>query len=71
MFEGSMYTFVFMWGPVLEKGASEEIPFGVIFAAFMVCIMIGSIGFRVSTTNYGMTVEKLAPRTYFLLTMVH
>ena len=47
LFEGSMYTFVFLWGPVLEKGDTNT-PFGLIFAAFMVCIMIGSILFRVS-----------------------
>jgi hypothetical protein len=41
LFEGSMYTFVFMWGPVLEESFQDRLPFGWIFAAFMVCIMIG------------------------------
>ncbi|KAJ3086218.1 Molybdate-anion transporter [Quaeritorhiza haematococci] len=47
-FESAMYTFVFLWSPVLEKLADENetLPFGVIFAAFMVSIMIGSVIFR-------------------------
>lgn len=41
MFEGSMYTFVFLWTPALSpKG--EHIPHGFIFACFMVASMIGS-----------------------------
>lgn len=56
-FEGSMYTFVFLWGPVLEKGDSA-LPFGLIFASFMVCIMIGSVVFRVALRN-GMCVERI------------
>lgn len=60
-----MYTFVFEWGPVLENNASagsnnEAIPFGVIFASFMVCIMIGSILFRIATQQYQYTCERLA-----------
>jgi MFS family permease len=40
-FEGAMYTFVFMWNPALiEEGST--LPLGTIFAAFMVCVMVGS-----------------------------
>eukprot|EP01133_Synstelium_polycarpum_P019065 gene19065-22830_t len=46
LFEASMYTFVFMWTPTLQEsgagGPDEPLPFGLIFATFMVCIMIGS-----------------------------
>jgi MFS transporter, MFS domain-containing protein family, molybdate-anion transporter len=47
LFEGSMYTFVLAWVPTLRSAASLDpsgftLPFGVIFACFMVCIMIGS-----------------------------
>ena len=46
-FEGSMYTFVFMWTPALEEQAGLEqmpsIPHGMIFAIFMVSCMIGSM----------------------------
>lgn len=35
LFEGSMYTFVFLWTPALSpKG--EHLPHGMIFACFMV-----------------------------------
>jgi MFS transporter, MFS domain-containing protein family, molybdate-anion transporter len=49
LFEGAMYTFVFMWTPALEAAVraaqpdnEEVLPFGTIFACFMVAIMIGS-----------------------------
>eukprot|EP00899_Mesostigma_viride_P004902 jgi/Mesvir1/14412/Mv09798-RA.1 len=41
LFEGSMYTFVFLWTPSLQAGG-QHIPHGLVFACFMVCIMIGS-----------------------------
>ncbi len=41
LFEGSMYTFVFLWTPALSpKG--ERIPHGMVFACFMVSSMAGS-----------------------------
>lgn len=59
-FEGAMYTFVFMWTPALksvEETAAEEanVEFpeatskylGLIFAAFMVAVMVGSSIFKV------------------------
>ncbi len=46
LFEGAMYTFVFLWTPALCEGLSkaqiEAIPYGLIFATFMVMIMVGS-----------------------------
>ncbi|KAH7442825.1 hypothetical protein KP509_02G004000 [Ceratopteris richardii] len=41
LFEGSMYTFVFLWTPALSPN-DEEIPHGFIFATFMLSSMIGS-----------------------------
>eukprot|EP00742_Colponemidia_sp_Colp-10_P000612 GILJ01000670.1.p1 GENE.GILJ01000670.1~~GILJ01000670.1.p1 ORF type:complete len:467 (-),score=77.70 GILJ01000670.1:169-1533(-) len=48
LFEGVMYVFVFMWTPALEtaSGVAVEIPHGVIFACFMVCLMVGSTLFK-------------------------
>jgi len=47
LFEGSMYTFVFMWTPAMEDEAKligeNAIPHGTIFATFMVSCMIGSM----------------------------
>ena len=44
LFEASMYTFVFMWSPAIIDTLqdSSNIPYGIIFACFMVSIMIGS-----------------------------
>ncbi|XP_042948774.1 molybdate-anion transporter-like isoform X1 [Carya illinoinensis] len=41
LFEGSMYTFVFLWTPALSPN-EEEIPHGFIFATFMLASMLGS-----------------------------
>ena len=41
LFEGAMYTFVFLWTPALSP-AGESIPHGMIFATFMVSSMVGS-----------------------------
>ena len=63
-FEGAMYTFVFMWTPALktaeeskaeeegrtlQEGTSQYL--GVIFACFMVCVMVGSSVFKLFNTN--------------------
>ncbi|KFM25691.1 Major facilitator superfamily domain-containing protein 5 [Auxenochlorella protothecoides] len=41
LFEGSMYTFVFLWTPALSPNG-EHLPHGMIFACFMVSSMVGS-----------------------------
>ncbi|KAJ8446242.1 hypothetical protein Cgig2_016013 [Carnegiea gigantea] len=41
LFEGSMYTFVFLWTPALSPH-DEDIPHGFIFATFMLASMLGS-----------------------------
>lgn len=60
LFEGAMYTFVFMWTPALksDKEISAENEgkaminttsdyLGLIFAVFMICVMIGSSLFKI------------------------
>ena len=60
LFEGSMYTFVLEWTPVLTAAAPQPtaseaigsnhrglIPHGYIFATFMVSIMVGSSLFKI------------------------
>lgn len=39
--ESCMYIFVFMWTPVLDV-PGRDLPLGMVFACFMVCIMVGS-----------------------------
>ena len=41
LFEGAMYTFVFLWTPALSP-QGEHLPHGMIFACFMVSSMAGS-----------------------------
>merc|ERR1712078_800764 len=41
LFEGSMYTFVFMWVPTLLGLTDEPLPTGLVFSCFMCCITIG------------------------------
>nr|GFA24382.1 molybdate-anion transporter-like [Tanacetum cinerariifolium] len=41
LFEGSMYTFVFLWNPALSPNG-KDIPHGFIFAIFMLSSMLGS-----------------------------
>ncbi|KAJ3341310.1 hypothetical protein HDU93_005280 [Gonapodya sp. JEL0774] len=45
LFETCMYVFVFLWSPVLEDLVTD-VPYGLVFACFMVAIMIGSVLFR-------------------------
>jgi MFS transporter, MFS domain-containing protein family, molybdate-anion transporter len=43
LFEAAMYIFVFFWTPALEKSNSTgNLPHGIVFSIFMVCVMIGS-----------------------------
>ena len=39
--ESAMYIFVFLWTPVLLS-TSSDLPLGLVFSTFMVCIMAGS-----------------------------
>lgn len=45
-FEAAMYLMVFSWTPAMQSASDSmglgEIPHGMIFSSFMVCIMIGS-----------------------------
>ncbi|CAA3005034.1 molybdate-anion transporter-like [Olea europaea var. sylvestris] len=51
LFEGSMYTFVFLWTPALSPN-DEDIPHGFIFATFMLASMLGSsIASRLLASN--------------------
>ena len=41
-FEAAMYMFVFMWTPIIDPiGVYPHPPLGVIFATFMLAIMLG------------------------------
>ncbi|KAI8995120.1 hypothetical protein BC832DRAFT_562197 [Gaertneriomyces semiglobifer] len=68
-FESTMYTFVFLWAPVLETAAGGgKIPFGVVFASMMVCIMLGSILFKVLLRE-GWKHEQIGRLTFIIATV--
>lgn len=57
VFEGAMYTFVFMWSPALEPSAADaangapSIPYGIIFACFMIACSLGSTIFGLTQSH--------------------
>ena len=49
LFEGAMYTFVFLWVPVLQRVTAESYeraPTELVFSCMMVCIAIGGIAYK-------------------------
>ena len=56
LFEGAMYTFVFLWTPALCEGLTKDeiskVPYGLIFSTFMVMIMVGSSIFSMAMKEY-------------------
>lgn len=72
MFEGSMYLFVFFWGPALTSARKYEaasgsatssggLPYGIIFASFMASVLAASLIFNIAMD------KKLLKYTYLLL----
>lgn len=57
LFEGSMYTFVFLWTPALSPH-HENIPHGFIFATFMLSSMLGSSLVSRLSANSSIKVES-------------
>ncbi|ETW01840.1 hypothetical protein H310_06411 [Aphanomyces invadans] len=43
LFEGAMYVFVFLWVPALQSLCDDphQVPVGLVFASFMLCLAIG------------------------------
>lgn len=61
------YTFVFMWTPAVEERVQvppDAIPFGLIFASFMVSMMLGS-----SVFSY-LSSQKWRPESMMLIVLV-
>ena len=52
-YETAMYLFVFLWVPALEIVSHQEgnLPFGIIFSAFMCCMSFGSLVYGVSSDS--------------------
>lgn len=45
LYEGAMYSFVFMWTPVLESAQPDGVPHGFVFAIFMMSTSLGAAVF--------------------------
>jgi len=74
LFEGSMYIFVFMWTPAMKEKIDGDIPFGLIFATFMVCCMAGSSLFSifigtVKNEKLGVYILSIATGTFILMAL--
>jgi hypothetical protein len=73
-FEGTMYLWIFFKFPALklsheEKGMGSELPFGMIFAALMCSMMLGSMFF---TYYSSLSSERrvVSPSTLLMLTLM-
>jgi hypothetical protein len=69
LFESVMYTFVFLWTPVLEP---LKPPLGIVFSCFMLCIMIGScihsfLVARNCTADYSLNISCMLALIAFIL----
>lgn len=72
LFEGSMYIFVFMWTPAIQSKTKDDIPFGLVFATFMVGCMAGSSIFSVliskmKNEKIGVIAFSVATVTFMLM----
>lgn len=61
LFEGAMYTFVFMWVPTLQGlgDANSSIPTGLVFSCFMMCVSLGGSLFSVLLPCFRVEVVSL------------
>eukprot|EP00930_Biecheleria_cincta_P032052 TRINITY_DN22238_c0_g2_i1.p1 TRINITY_DN22238_c0_g2~~TRINITY_DN22238_c0_g2_i1.p1 ORF type:complete len:451 (+),score=71.13 TRINITY_DN22238_c0_g2_i1:90-1442(+) len=60
LFEGSMYSFVFMWVPTLLGALKgSPLPTGLVFASLMTCISLGGVLFAPSMLLGVMSAERL------------
>ncbi|CAG8688237.1 15479_t:CDS:2, partial [Dentiscutata heterogama] len=69
LYEASMYIFVFLWGPLLEShhiSDDSNLPFGMIFASFMVAIMIGSLLYGYLSGSMNISLSDIASGIFFI-----
>eukprot|EP01113_Clastostelium_recurvatum_P043768 TRINITY_DN7294_c0_g1_i1.p1 TRINITY_DN7294_c0_g1~~TRINITY_DN7294_c0_g1_i1.p1 ORF type:complete len:457 (+),score=57.99 TRINITY_DN7294_c0_g1_i1:37-1407(+) len=68
LFEAAMYTFIFMWTPALQEEYKLGLPFGTIFASFMVSMMIGSSLYDIAI-NHHYSPEQIGRVIYLTATL--
>lgn len=62
LFESSMYIFVFLWTPVLDRRHLNP-PLGIIFSSFMLCVLIGGYFFNFTVR------QRIAPIKVVILSV--
>jgi MFS family permease len=67
VFEGGMYTFVFLWTPTLSP-QGEDIPYGFVFSMYMVSSMAGS-AIAGHLFNLGYKPEKFMRWVFFVASL--
>lgn len=66
IFEGSMYTFVFMWVPTLLSVLGEFPPTGLVFASLMCCISLGGLLFSPSLLLRKFSAQGVGTMTFLV-----
>lgn len=66
IFEGSMYSFVFMWVPTLLAVLGEFPPTGLVFASLMCCISLGGLLFSPSLLLRNFSAEGVGVMTFLV-----
>ena len=59
LFEGAMFTWVFIWTPCLESGTIKNLNLGNIFANYMIGLMCGSASFRFFNERMKLSSSKI------------
>ncbi len=70
-FESSMYIFVLLWTPIIDRFSTNPPPYGIIFSSFMLSIMIGSqlfsILIKTQTTSKILSITMAVAAVSFLV----
>jgi len=66
IFEGSMYSFVFMWVPTLFSVLGEFPPTGLVFASLMCCISLGGLLFSPSLLLRNFSAQGVGTMTFLV-----
>jgi len=61
-YETAMYLFVFLWVPALQvvSFSESDLPFGIIFSAFMCCMSLGSVVYGIASQSPGSAIHRHA-----------
>lgn len=66
VFEGAMYTFVFMWVPTLMALSPGQLPTGLVFSCFMLSLTMGGMLFGIVLPFFPGDAEALCATVYLV-----